>query len=396
MFPSAPPLLCLLALLLLPSPSSPFLSPLPPPPTGSSPPPSRSRPFSIVGAPRLGPPSSRSYPSGCARGYPPGHAGSSTALSGIRGFRAWFSSNFESAYRTVDSAETADDFDHVLVDCNQILHQVHRSAANETVAFMKMFREIDGLLRFARPGRSVVFAFDGPPSSAKLSTQRRRRTRALVDPARELFDELYDLKPGDGEVEAYDAPPNAGRPAAARPAAGLNQTDFAVNLSLPPSAYAALCALPSKFPCRYPSPLSSLLSLPAPPPLSLRSLVSAPWLTRVRKRRSHTRRADARVCDITPGTAFMKAAVDALLYFIYQRAAQGRYRNVKWYVSGADVPGEGEVKVSRGGGRAGRERGAGRGERSGASKERSERRAERESEEERGRDGGRRPLLLAQ
>ena len=49
--------------------------------------------------------------------------------------------------------------------------------------------------------------------------------------------------------------------------------------------------------------------------------------------------------SITPGTPFMRKASQAVLYWAWQRLNQNKYKRVKWYISGADVPGEGEVKV---------------------------------------------------
>ena len=40
---------------------------------------------------------------------------------------------------------------------------------------MLMIKELDKLLDLAKPTRSVVLALDGPPSAAKLATQRGRR-----------------------------------------------------------------------------------------------------------------------------------------------------------------------------------------------------------------------------
>ena len=96
----------------------------------------------------------------------------STALSGIRGFRSWFSSTFPTSYRSIDTTTDFEEFDHVLIDMNQILHIVLRRRQDEDKALLAMFKELDDTLRYAKPRRCVVFSFDGPPSAAKLATQR--------------------------------------------------------------------------------------------------------------------------------------------------------------------------------------------------------------------------------
>lgn len=101
----------------------------------------------------------------------------STSLSGIRGFRSWFNTTFPTAYSPIDTTVDFEEFDHVLLDMNQILHVVLRRRQDEDKALLAMFKELDDTLKFAKPRRCVVFSFDGPPSAAKLATQRVRRQR---------------------------------------------------------------------------------------------------------------------------------------------------------------------------------------------------------------------------
>ena len=54
-----------------------------------------------------------------------------TALNGIRGFRSWFNSTFPSAYHPIDTTNDFEEFDHVLIDMNQILHVVLRRRQDE-------------------------------------------------------------------------------------------------------------------------------------------------------------------------------------------------------------------------------------------------------------------------
>uniref|UniRef100_A0A6B2LIK1 Xrn1 N-terminal domain-containing protein n=1 Tax=Arcella intermedia TaxID=1963864 RepID=A0A6B2LIK1_9EUKA len=70
-------------------------------------------------------------------------------------------------------------------------------------------------------------------------------------------------------------------------------------------------------------------------------------LLQQRKRRI-TRKAKHKVFDsnqITPGTIFMNKLNKALKYYVCQRLSAMKYRYVDFYLSGSDVPGEGELKI---------------------------------------------------
>lgn len=104
----------------------------------------------------------------------------STQLLGIRGFRAWFESEFPHAITTLDnSVAQSQVFDHVLVDLNQLLHVCVRKSRSDGHALVLLMKELDTLVELATPRISLVLAMDGPPPAAKLATQRRRRTAVL-------------------------------------------------------------------------------------------------------------------------------------------------------------------------------------------------------------------------
>jgi hypothetical protein len=104
----------------------------------------------------------------------------STAMSGIKGFRAWFESQFPDAINGIDKDTAHDTFDHVLIDMNQLLHIAMRRALNDGHALAMLMKELDACVELATPTKSLVLAMDGPPSAAKLATQRRRRFGTLV------------------------------------------------------------------------------------------------------------------------------------------------------------------------------------------------------------------------
>ena len=100
---------------------------------------------------------------------------SNTAIMGIKGFRAWFESQFPRAMRDLEKETSHETFDHVLIDMNQLLHIALRRAVSEGHALAMLMKELDACVELATPTTSLVLAVDGPPSAAKLATQRRRR-----------------------------------------------------------------------------------------------------------------------------------------------------------------------------------------------------------------------------
>lgn len=90
-----------------------------------------------------------------------------------------FEGQFPSAVKNITPDYHTDSFDHVLIDINQLLHISLRRAKNEDHALVLTLKEVDKCLAQAQPKRSVVLALDGPPSAAKLVTQRRRRCSTL-------------------------------------------------------------------------------------------------------------------------------------------------------------------------------------------------------------------------
>ena len=109
------------------------------------------------------------------------HSSSSTSLNGIKGFRAWFESQFPDAIVAIpNDGSRQETFDHVLIDMNQILHIVLRKSRSDGHALTLLMKELDAVVQMATPTQSLVLAMDGPPAAAKLATQRKRRYSALV------------------------------------------------------------------------------------------------------------------------------------------------------------------------------------------------------------------------
>lgn len=224
----------------------------------------------------------------------------SSALFGIRGFRAWFESQFPDAMVALSpslsssindnatggtvtansrcSTCTAQVFDHVLVDLNQLLHIVVRKSRSDEHALTLLMKELDTIVQHvATPQRSLVLAMDGPPSAAKLATQRQRRFQTVT---------RSHLK--------------------------LQQLDRKTML------------IKTK---RKKSSQSSKLS----------------------SRQIRRIAAQTRTLCLTPATAFMQLAHEAILYWSWQRfSARNNIlasNNVNIFVSSSCTPGEGEVKL---------------------------------------------------
>ncbi|TPX34974.1 hypothetical protein SeMB42_g07236 [Synchytrium endobioticum] len=95
---------------------------------------------------------------------------------GIQGFFAWLRQLTPAAFSKSRLGPRGRGFDHVLVDCN---HLIHRAAA-ATHKKEKVLQILSGLLwknfqSATTPAKSVFFAVDGPGPLAKMIEQRRRR-----------------------------------------------------------------------------------------------------------------------------------------------------------------------------------------------------------------------------
>jgi XRN 5'-3' exonuclease N-terminus len=104
-----------------------------------------------------------------------------TAIMGIKGFRSWFESQFPRAITGMskDGSLAHEEFDHVLIDMNQILHQVLRKSRSDGHCFTLLMKELDACVALATPTQSLVLAMDGSPGAAKLATQRWRRYQTV-------------------------------------------------------------------------------------------------------------------------------------------------------------------------------------------------------------------------
>ena len=116
----------------------------------------------------------------CVRKHSNVAPSSNSALAGIKGFRSWFESQFPDAIQAMPKKEAHEEFDHVLIDMNQLLHISLRRSRSEGHALTILMKELDACCALATPKMSLVLAMDGPPSAAKLATQRRRRFSTFV------------------------------------------------------------------------------------------------------------------------------------------------------------------------------------------------------------------------
>eukprot|EP01117_Protostelium_nocturnum_P014705 TRINITY_DN5627_c0_g1_i1.p1 TRINITY_DN5627_c0_g1~~TRINITY_DN5627_c0_g1_i1.p1 ORF type:complete len:673 (-),score=163.47 TRINITY_DN5627_c0_g1_i1:1939-3957(-) len=88
---------------------------------------------------------------------------------GIAGFNALLKKLYPEAVKNMQFGES---YDHVFIDMSDLFHKVTRKKGNMLQGLIK---EIEQILRFCHPKKSIYFAFDGPASLAKLKTQRERR-----------------------------------------------------------------------------------------------------------------------------------------------------------------------------------------------------------------------------
>jgi len=304
----------------------------------------------------------------------------STRLYGIRGFRSWFESQFPDAMITIhhppstldgkknqkkkrkkkrnskdvfnlqsqshsqtQSKEqqqqsqqqqqkqqqkdetihfSTDTFDHVLIDVNQLLHLTLRRSQSDGHALTLFIKELDRCCIIARPTKSIVLAFDGPASAAKLATQRRRRYGTVVrgELKREQLDIL--VKRGilfgneqDHEHEGGVVDENR----------KVNGNDDANGIKL-----------------------QSQTQTQTQTQKGMKYMNKKKFKSRkTKKKREAKHIKDEKTLCITPGTHFMERAHDAFLYWAWQRLSNpyGPLTNVRFYISPSTVPGEGEVKL---------------------------------------------------
>lgn len=94
--------------------------------------------------------------------------------AGVVGLNRYMQSKWTQAYEVV-TRKGAKQFEHVFVDMNGVIHPALREAQDEESLILNLFRQLDRMLAYVQPTRSVTLAVDGPAPVAKLSTQRERR-----------------------------------------------------------------------------------------------------------------------------------------------------------------------------------------------------------------------------
>ena len=103
---------------------------------------------------------------------------------GIKGLNTWIHASFPGVMRPVDGRGAT--YDHVLFDLNGIVHQACRRCPKEKEVLRTIIRELDELLRLFPARRTVLIALDGPGPEAKLLEQRKRRIDKVLKAARDL------------------------------------------------------------------------------------------------------------------------------------------------------------------------------------------------------------------
>ena len=100
----------------------------------------------------------------------------SILLAGVVGLTKFFRKRSSGSWRTASTTKPLL-VDHICIDMNQLVHTSLRSKSNPTLTkcISKIYSELDGVLKFVTPRKSLVLVFDGPAPFAKIQTQRNRR-----------------------------------------------------------------------------------------------------------------------------------------------------------------------------------------------------------------------------
>ena len=109
-----------------------------------------------------------------------------TLLHGIANFGTFFAESWlgAGACSSRKCPPAKDVFDHVLVDVNQYVHTSARRATSQDDAVKRLYAALDGVLRVARPRKSLVLALDGAEIQASRSRDRRTAGHRGQLPAR--------------------------------------------------------------------------------------------------------------------------------------------------------------------------------------------------------------------
>ena len=79
---------------------------------------------------------------------------------GISGFTDWFLKTFPRTAVKVNDRKVV--VDHVLIDFNQFVHKVTRTAKSYDAVWKKLYRQLDNILNVTNPRQSVYIVMDGP------------------------------------------------------------------------------------------------------------------------------------------------------------------------------------------------------------------------------------------
>jgi hypothetical protein len=214
---------------------------------------------------------------------------------GVPGFTEWFLKTFPRTVTKVGTGKVP--ADHVFIDFNQFVHKVSRSSRNYNALWKKLYRELDTILNITNPRQSVYIVMDGPGTA---------------------FPNTFDPLPPFNRL------------------IWCSHCNFLLLLEL----FSNICIVYSPFSFR------------------LNGTASRAKLIEQRKHRKTKkpstggsgRNKIASIVDrrsITPGCRFTGQILDALSFFVCQRLASRKYEHVKFYVSGANVAGEGELKIMK-------------------------------------------------
>jgi 5'-3' exonuclease len=59
------------------------------------------------------------------------------------------------------------DYDHVFFDVNNVIYSMVARSKSEEQFYLKLYKEMDGILKLVRPKQTMFLAVDGPGTRAK-------------------------------------------------------------------------------------------------------------------------------------------------------------------------------------------------------------------------------------
>jgi 5'-3' exonuclease len=248
-------------------------------------------------------------------------------------------------------------FDHIYLDLNGLVHVLGRRAKDEDHLITMLFRQLDRLLKICVPTRTVFIALDGPASAAKLITQRKRRLESVRKQQRKM-DREKEEETGNGASTGVAAASSSGGASAlgsgsvydGGQGSQIGNTTMAGEEGVFDFSRLVSVIYGEEHLAQYKQQQAQQQQpqqgQATPQPNEFSSNGGAATGAKQQKKKKKRPAGEFNLLQVTAGCPFMHRLKQSICYWACTRLQSDRkYSNVRIFVSGADVSGEGEVKI---------------------------------------------------